>query len=113
MVRSWAWPPGSVEIRLDKRGYAPASRRIEVPTGAKAYDFELAEATGRLRLSNLPDKASVYVDDNPLDGRGPWPVAIGKHRLRVETSNDVLFTGELDIKAGEQTVPLAPARKDP
>ena len=80
-----------------------------------AYDpVEITAVTGSFDVGGWENSLTILVrDDNPLDGRGPWPVAIGKHRLRVETSNDVLFTGELDIKAGEQTVPLAPARKDP
>jgi serine/threonine protein kinase len=103
----------TVELRLDKPGYTPASRRLVIAAGATAYDFELAEATGTLRLENLPAGATLFVDDQSLEGRGPFAVAIGKRRLRVETSNDVLFTAELEIQRGEQTVRLAPSRKAP
>jgi hypothetical protein len=102
----------AIELRLDLPGYAPASRRLEV-TGAAAYDFELIEATGKLHLENLPSGATLFVDDQPLEGRGPFAVAVGKRRLRVETPHDVLFTAELEIQRGEQTVHLAPSRKAP
>jgi len=103
----------SVEIRLDKAGYATASRRIAVAPGPSAHDFELAEATGTLRFENLPDNATIFVDDSQAEGRGPLSVPIGPHRVRVETPGDVVFTSEMQIQRGEQTVRLAPARKGP
>jgi hypothetical protein len=106
-------PGRSVELRLDKSGYGPVSRRIQVQAGNAAHDFELAETTGTLRIESLPANATTFVDDSPLEGRGPFSLAIGPHRLRVETPDDVLFTGELQIQRGEQTVRLAPSRKGP
>jgi hypothetical protein len=103
----------TVELRLDKPGYAPASRRLAIAPGIAAHDFDLVEATGKLHLENLPAGATLFVDDQPLEGGGPFALAIGKRRLRVETANDVLFTAELEIQRGEQTVRLAPSRKAP
>jgi hypothetical protein len=103
----------TVELRLDKSGYAPVSRRLVIAAGAAAQDFDLAEATGTLRFEDLPAGATLFVDDQPVEGRGPFALAIGKRRLRVETSNDVLFTAELEIQRGEQTVRLVPSRKAP
>jgi serine/threonine protein kinase len=103
----------SVELRLDKAGYTTASRRITVTAGASAHDFELAEATGTLRFEGLPPAATIFVDDSQAEGLGPLSLAIGPHRVRVETPGDVLFTGEMQIQRGEQTVRIAPARKGP
>jgi serine/threonine-protein kinase len=103
----------SVEIRLDKAGYTTTSRRIAVTAGPSSHDFELAEATGTLRFENVPANATIFVDDNQADGHGPLSVPIGPHRVRVETPGDVIFTGEMQVQRGEQTVRLAPARKGP
>jgi serine/threonine protein kinase len=103
----------SVELRLDKTGYENASRRIAVTAGTSTHDFELREANGTLRFENLPADATIFVDDNQAEGRGPLSVSIGAHRVRVETPNDVVFTGEMQIQSGEQTVRIAPSRKVP
>ena len=103
----------SVEVRLDKSGYGPVSRTIAVQPGSSTHDFELAEANGTIRIESLPANATIFVDDTAVEGRGPLSVAIGPHRLRVETPGDVLFTGELEVQRGEQTVRLAPSRKGP
>jgi hypothetical protein len=103
----------TVELRLDKTGYATASRRITVTGGPSAHDFDLSEATGTLRFENLPGNATIFIDDSTAEGSGPLPVAIGPHRVRVETPGDVVFTGEIQIERGEQTVHIAPARKAP
>jgi hypothetical protein len=103
----------TVEIRLDKAGYATTSRRLTVPGGASTHDFELSEATGTLRFENLPANATIFIDDSAAEGSGPLPVPIGPHRVRVETPGDVVFTSEMQIQRGEQTVRIAPSRKAP
>jgi serine/threonine protein kinase len=103
----------SVELRLDKTGYATTSRRITVTAGASAHDFELVEATGTLRFEGLPPGATIFIDDTQAEGPGPLSLAIGPHRVRVETPGDVVFTSEMQIQRGEQSVRIAPARKGP
>jgi serine/threonine protein kinase len=102
-----------VEIRLDKSGYAPASRRITVAPGPSAHDFEMTETSGTLRFEDLPANATIFIDDNPAEGPGPLTVALGARRIRVEIPGDVLFSAEMQITRGEQTVRIAPSRKGP
>lgn len=104
----------SVEIRVEKAGYAAASRRIEVRPGAPtAHDFELPEAIGRVTIDGLPAGASVFVDDAAVEGRGPLALPIGPHRVRVETPDELLFSAEVTVQPGEQTVRLTPSRRAP
>jgi hypothetical protein len=103
----------AVEVRLDKTGYATASRRITVPPGPSAHDFDLTEATGTLRFEDLPANATIFIDDTAVEGSGPVTVGLGARRVRVETPGDVVFTGEMQISRGEQTVRIAPSRKGP
>jgi serine/threonine-protein kinase len=103
----------SVELRLDKAGYATVSRRVSVTAGASIHDFDLEEATGTLRFEHLPAGATIFIDDSQAEGRGPLSVPIGPHRVRVETPGDVVFSGDMQIERGEQTVRIAPSRKGP
>jgi serine/threonine protein kinase len=106
-------PGRTLDLRLDKAGYATVSRAVKVQRGTGAQDFELVEASGTIHLENLPENAAIFVDDNAVEGRGPLSLAIGPHRLRVEIPGDVLFTTALTVERGEQTVRLAPSRKGP
>jgi hypothetical protein len=103
----------TIELRLDKAGYATVSRRIAVTAGLSAHEFDLSEANGSLRFENLPADATIFIDDSQAEGPGPLAVPIGAHRVRVETPGDVVFTGEMQIQRGEQTVRIAPSRKAP
>jgi hypothetical protein len=103
----------SLELRLDKPGYTTVSRRVQIQAGTASEELELVEASGTLHFTNLPANASIFIDDNPVEGGSPVAVAIGPHRVRVETPGDVLFTADMEIQRGEQTVRLAPSRKGP
>lgn len=104
----------SVEIRVEKAGYGSVSRRIDVKAGPPtAHDFELSEATGKLVIEDLPANATVFIDDSAVEGRGPVSLSIGPHRVRVETPEELLFSAEVTVQRGEQTVRLAPSRRGP
>jgi hypothetical protein len=104
----------TVEIRVDKAGFAPATRRLEARAGGAAtHDFALAPATGTLRFEELPPNATIFVDDSAVEANGPLSLALGPHRVRVETPDDVIFSAEVKVQPGEQTVRLAPSRRSP
>jgi hypothetical protein len=93
----------TVEIALDKAGYTTVSRRIEVLPGEARHElFRLIESSGTVRLTGVPAGATVYVDDAPADGHRPLILSVGPHRLRVEGSEDVLFSATISVRPGEQ-----------
>jgi hypothetical protein len=95
----------TVEIALDKSGYAPAIRKVEVlPGEPRREQFRLAISSGTVRLEGVPAAATAYVDDSPADARHPLTLTLGSHRIRVEGGEDVLFSVTIDVRAGEQTV---------
>jgi hypothetical protein len=103
-----------MDIRLDRTGYLPLTRRVEVLAGRpQSYRLELAEAVGLLRLDGLPPNASVYVDDGPHPGGAPLSLPLGRHELRVETANDVLLSDTVEIRPGEQTLRIPAGRTTP
>ena len=96
-----------VEIRLEKPGFAPVSRHIEVQAGrSEPALVSLVESVGLVRIEDLPAGAKIYVDDAALAGRGPWSLALGAHALRIENKDDVLLSQTLEVHRGEQTVRL-------
>jgi serine/threonine protein kinase len=101
-----------VEIRLDKNGYVPAIKRVEVKAGEPAHQlFRLTEAVGTLHLQAVPSGASVYIDDAPADAAHPLSLSLGPHQVRVETADGVLFSDNVVIHAGEQTVRIPAERR--
>ena len=94
-----------LQIDLHLAGFQPASREVAVRAGTvQAQAFDLHESMGNLRLADLPRQAAVYVDDQPLEGGPVFSLPIGRRRLRVELADDVLYVGEVEVRAGEQTV---------
>jgi serine/threonine protein kinase len=98
-------PGRPVEIRLDKVGFKPVTEKFELKAGdALARAFRLVEATGTITLEGLPAQAMIYLDDNMVEGRGALSVAIGEHRIRIETANGVLWSQTLNVGAGPLTI---------
>jgi hypothetical protein len=94
-----------LQIDLHRSGYQPASREVAVRAGTvQLQSFELHESSGKLRLDGLPDRAAVYADDQALEGGPVFALPIGRRRIRVELADDVFFTGEVEVRAGEQTL---------
>ena len=102
----------AVEIRLDKPGYQPVTRRVEITAGApQPLDVHLVEAAGTVIVEALPARASLYVDDVLVEGRRPISLPFGSHHLRVETSAELYFSREIDVRPGEQRIRVeAPKR---
>jgi serine/threonine protein kinase len=102
----------TLEIRLDLGGYLPARQQAEIQgVGTRTLSVLLKEATGMLRLEGLPRRATVYIDDAPIEVHGPVSVPVGTHRLRVETMDDVLLNRTIDVAPGEQTIPVRAGRE--
>jgi hypothetical protein len=94
-----------LQIDLHLAGFQPASSDVAVRAGTvQVQAFHLHASTGTLRLANLPERAVVYADDQPLEGGPVFSLSIGRHRIRVELADDVLYVGQVEVRAGEQTV---------
>jgi hypothetical protein len=108
-------PVGSrVQIRLDKAGYEPVTEQITLSQGQSRTLSLVLRASGNLRLVGAPASASVYLDDRQVDASKPLAALPGPHKLRVETSDGVLFSKTIDVAAGaEIAVDVAQPRSRP
>ena len=101
-----------LEIRLDKDGFRPAVEKIELKPGeTRSRLFRLAADSGSVAIEGLPPQAMIYVDDKLAEGRGPLTLAIGEHRVRVETSAGVIWSQAVNVVAGQQTINVASQRR--
>jgi serine/threonine-protein kinase len=100
----------SLDVQLQLPGYQTVTRRIQVTPGpARVHRFTLVEDWGSLAIDGLPAGARVFVDDQQAEAEdgGRLSLAIGKRHLRIETRDDVLYAGDIEVHRGEQrlTVP--------
>jgi eukaryotic-like serine/threonine-protein kinase len=104
----------TLDIQLQKDGFQTVTRRIEVTAGKpRLHSFTLVEDWGLVVLEGLPAAAKVYVDDLPAEGGERLSLGIGKRRIRIETADDVLYAGEVDVHRGEQRLVVAPKARKP
>jgi hypothetical protein len=66
---------------------------------------------GNVQLTGVPAGAIVYVDDALTDSKRPFSTSVGPHRIRVEADNDVFFSDTVEVRAGKQSVRIAPGGK--
>jgi hypothetical protein len=105
-------PGRTVELRVVKPGYLPEVRRIDLTTGeAPPQLFTLREATGTVRLEGAPAGATLYLDDVKLDGLQPFSTTVGPHRVRLEQSSDVIFSRSVEVRPGDQSLPVPADRR--
>ena len=80
-------PEGEVTVELQADGFAPLVHKIKLAAGeTQKIKLPMAPLPAALRIVSLPDKARVYVNNEP---RGLTPLDIpdllpGKYRVRVE-----------------------------
>jgi serine/threonine-protein kinase len=103
----------TLDIQLQKQGFQTVTRRIEVAAGKPRLEsFTLVEDWGLVVVQGLPAGARVFVDDLPAEGGARLSLGIGKRRIRIETTDDVLYAGEIEVHRGEQRLTVPPkARK--
>lgn len=94
-------PEGDVTIELHATGYAPLTHKIKLAAGeSQNVKLPMTPLPATLKIVSLPDKARVYVNNEP---RGQTPLdlpqlAPGKYRVRVEmegydpTARDIELT---------------------
>jgi serine/threonine-protein kinase len=103
----------TLDIQLQKEGFQTVTRRVEVAAGKPRLErFTLVEDWGLVELQGLPAGARVFVDDLPAEDGARLSLGIGKRRIRIETADDVLYAGEIEVHRGEQRLTVPPkARK--
>jgi eukaryotic-like serine/threonine-protein kinase len=103
-------PGRSIRLRVEKAGFATQEQPIEVAPGAtETRSFELLASEGRVLFAGAPPDARIYVDEAlvALDRDTPLNLSVGAHAVRVETPNGLLFSDQVDIVPGEQTIQVA------
>jgi hypothetical protein len=109
-------PPGSYQVRIEKRGYAPwegslsviAGKRIEVP-----FPIELKAVVGSLEILSEPSGSKVFLDGEEM-GQTPLSlpaVRMGQHRVRVTKEDYDSYEEQVSVTEGERKKVLASLRK--
>lgn len=100
-------PGRTLHLRVEKAGFASQERQLEIGPGSMMTPvFELRASEGRVRFVGAPRNARIYVDDVPvaLGAGAAINLPVGEHTLRVETPDALVFSGRVDVVAGEQTI---------
>lgn len=99
----------AISVRVERPGLAPAERTVTLKGGEpEQLHFALVAAAGSVRLARVPAGAKVYVDERSVDASKPIELSVGKHAVRVESVDDVLWSSTIDVRPGEQKIELGP-----
>lgn len=102
----------TLRLRVEKPGFASQEAAVELSAGAPVTRaFVLVASDGFVRFAGAPAGARIYVDDVALDGEVGALVRLsaGRHAVRVEAQEALLFSGAVNVVPGEQTIDLAGA----
>jgi hypothetical protein len=109
-------PGRTIHVRVEKSGFASQERQVPIVAGSlETRVFELLATESRVHFVGAPADARIFVDDVPLavaDGT-PVNLPVGTHAVRVETPSALLFSGTVDVLAGEQTIQVGADRAIP
>jgi serine/threonine protein kinase len=104
-----------VLLRVDKAGFVSQARKIEIVGGSVTTQaFLLLASDGLVHFAGAPPNARIYIDDVAVAEIGkPVNLSVGPHVVRVETPSTLIFSGTVDIGAGEQTIRVEGAPATP
>ncbi len=110
--------PGEHEITVRQSGYRDFVRKIVVEPGQKQaihvtmerdFQSQFPNATARIKISVVPDRAAVFVDDrfvghaHEFGGVGrAMLVSPGKHRIKVALPGYQTFETEINLIANQK-----------
>jgi hypothetical protein len=109
-------PGRTIHIRVEKAGFASQERQVQIVAGSlETRSFELLASESRVLFVGAPAGARVFVDEVPIAVAEGTPVnlPVGTHALRVETPSALVFSGTIDVLAGEQTIQVGGERASP
>lgn len=94
----------ALTIRVERAGLRAVERSTTLTTAEPiSMSFALVAALGTLRLTGVPRGARVFVDDREVPHAQPLELALGARKVRVESDQGVLWSGIVEIHAGQQT----------
>jgi len=92
-----------LRVQLSKDGYRPAALTVTPEaTPGRPQVVKLVQTSAILRLTDLPRRASVFLDGVQLETDGIVETTAGRHELRVEVKSKIVFSKILELQAGEQ-----------
>ena len=107
--------PGQHLVSVNKLGYAPETRTIEVASGSKSFlVVELAAAGATLSVSSQPSGAELFLDGKDTGRTTPLQMPIdrpGNHSLTVRKPGYLEESVTANLQAG-QTFQFAPELRE-
>lgn len=108
--------PGDHEISIRQAGYQSLERKIFVtPNETQTLHVSLAKnpqarfpnATGRVKLSVVPDRAAVFVDGAYVGyarefSAGPMLLSPGKHHIEISLPGYQSFNADIDVRVQQK-----------
>jgi serine/threonine-protein kinase len=94
----------ALTIRVERAGLRAIERSTTLTTAEPvSMSFVLIAALGTLRLTGVPRGARVFVDDREVSLTQPLELALGARKVRVESDQGVMWSGTVDVLAGQQS----------
>lgn len=109
---SLALLPGRRAVEVRRPGYRPFRQTLDVTPGSRgrlavaleADEAEVARSGGTLSLDPSEEQTVAFLDGKPQTGHGPFRLAPGRHRLRIEKGEFFPIDREVTIESGRHTV---------
>ncbi|MBX3131318.1 MAG: PEGA domain-containing protein [Polyangiaceae bacterium] len=111
LTESLTLAAGRRRVEVTRAGYQPFRRAVELAPGSTSrLDVRLepdaaavARTGGTLALELDDALAVVFIDGVARGGRGSFPLAAGRHRLRVERGEFLPIDREVNVAPGRTT----------
>jgi serine/threonine protein kinase len=95
--------PGTVAIRLELAGYEPVVERVNAQPGATvARTIALKQLLGRLILTELPNTATVWIDDEETILGEVITLPVGSHDVRIDIEGKPFVRQRIQTTTGDQ-----------
>ncbi|MCK4515430.1 MAG: PEGA domain-containing protein, partial [Spirochaetaceae bacterium] len=95
--------PGTYRLRIEKNGYYPVRRWIEIPENSTlALEIDLEQITGYLSVESQPQGADILVDGDAISA-GFAELPVGSHRVRVRLFGYVEESFSVDVSENAVT----------
>ena len=95
--------PGTYRLRIEKAGYYPVRRWIEISEDSTVeLEIDLEQITGYLSVESQPQGAEILVNGDGISG-GFAELPIGSHQVRVRLFGYVQESLPVDIRENEVT----------
>ncbi|MBS3742359.1 MAG: PEGA domain-containing protein [Candidatus Cloacimonetes bacterium] len=94
--------PGEYHLKLTKYLYETINDTIEVKKGEpNIFSYNLNKSSGMLAIKTIPSRASIYIDNQPVE-QTVYELPAGKHRIRVEKTHYQTISRLIEIKQNKR-----------